>query len=312
MEQAKRYLDERIEEKFKLVEDKLRNSFQAIKKDNEFIKNKIKELGENIDRSNSAKVFTELDKFKAEVKIDLNQIAEQISNSTAELKDIEIEPINEDIKQIKRELNKKDIRNDIRDQLRKEIYAEFEKKINNEFEKFSDTTKDIKQNVSAYKKEVLNRVDYATENLEETSNGLKQIIEEEKEAFARTVKSRNDSLEREFSKLKDKISEKLYASFEERDEKIKKLEGQMAYFKGKLKEDKVPEIPNFKEIERQRKEMEKAAKALQVEKEKTDKKKPFFIRVLTGKKVPAKDFKKLDKEKEKGFSKRIVRSLSEK
>jgi hypothetical protein len=85
--------------------------------------------------------------------------------------------------------------------------------------------------------------------------------------------------------------------------------------KGKVNSD-VPVIPEFKEVEKQRKEMEKAARTLEIEAEKAgskDKKKPFFIRVLTGKRASAKkDFKKLDKDDGKTFSSKIVDSMSKK
>lgn len=312
MEQVRKYLDERIDEKINLIEDKLRNSFQAIKKDNEFIKDKIKELGESIASSNSVKVFREFDKFRADIKVDFNEIKSNVEKSISEFKKNEVEPLGKEFGALRKEISKQNVKEDIKNHLRKEVYAEFEKKIDKRFEKISSVEKEMKKDVSSYKKEVLGKTDYAIENLNATASGLRKNIEDEKEAFARVVKSRNSSLEREFSQLKNKISDKLYASFEERDEKIVKLERQVSYLKGKVNSD-VPVIPEFKEVEKQRKEMEKAAKTLEVEAEKADKKKPFFIRVLTGKKASAKkDFKKLDRDDGKTFSSKIVDSMSKK
>jgi hypothetical protein len=328
MEQVKKYLDERIDQKFNLIEDKLRNSFQAMKKDNEFIKDKIKELGESVASSNSARVFREFDKFRADVKVDFNEIKGNVEKSISEFKKNDVSPLKEEFGALKKEISKQNVKNEIKGQLRKEIYSEFEKKIDNKFEKFSGVAKETSKDVASYRKDVLNKTNYAIENLNATSNSLKQVVEGEKEAFARVVKARNSSLDKEFSKLKVNISDKLYSAFEERDQKIEKLERQVSYLKGKVKEvnvevvEKAPEIPHFKQIKDvPQKKSKETVKVVE------DKQKPFFIRVLTGKfgksdKIeekksdkkmvkPTKEFKKLGQESDKGFFSSIVDSLSD-
>jgi hypothetical protein len=311
MEAVKGYIDEKVEDKFKLIENKLRNSFQAVKEDNELIKEKLKELGEGIEASNSRKVLKDFDKFRAEVLMDLDQIKDQIKNNAEELRINSIVPVKDEVKAMRKELNKKNIKEDVKNQLRKEVLVEFEKKIDNRWKEFSEESKEMKKNFnqeaeslrgifadkvslvnhegeslksafsrklselkkenSSYKKELSNKTTYAIENVNATARALKDHFEAEKEAFARNVKSRNNALEKEITIVKEKISDKLYESFKERDEKILKVERQIAYLKGKLRGEDVSEIPEIKKVE-----SKKSVKS-------KDEQKPFFIRVLTGK-----------------------------
>ena len=54
-------LEKKIEEKFNIIESKLRNSFQCVKKDVDSVSTKIQEFNHLIDKTSARKVLNEFE-----------------------------------------------------------------------------------------------------------------------------------------------------------------------------------------------------------------------------------------------------------
>lgn len=213
------HIDQRIEGRFEIIENKLRNSFQAIKQDNDFIKKKIQELNTIFENSNSKKVMTDFDKLKSDTTLDFNDLKKTITSN---------------VENLRKEINKKNIKEDVKSTLRKEVYSEFEKRIDKKFEKFENCSKDIKNDFSFHKKDIQKQVDCMGERVNDFQDSINRNVEEKAQTTVKEVKTQNSSLKSDVSKWKRYFSERIDEDLKARDEKITKLERQIAYLKGRI------------------------------------------------------------------------------
>lgn len=213
------HIDQRIEGRFEIIENKLRNSFQAIKQDNDFIKKKIQELNTIFENSNSKKVMTDFDKLKSDTTLDFNDLKKTITSN---------------VENLRKEINKKNIKEDVKSTLRKEVYSEFEKRIDKKFEKFENCSKDIKNDFSFHKKDIQKQVDCMGERVNDFQDSINKNVEEKAQTTVKEVKTQNSSLKSDVSKWKRYFSERIDEDLKARDEKITKLERQIAYLKGRI------------------------------------------------------------------------------
>jgi myosin heavy subunit len=215
MEHLNEGINNRIEEKFNLIENKLRNSFQAIKQDNDFIKKKIQELNILFETGNTSKVLTDFNKLRAETNLDFADLKKTLTSNIESLK--------------------KNIKEEVKTSLRKEVYSEFEKKIDKKFEKFEKTSKNTKDDFSFHKKDIQKQVDCMGKRVNDFQDSLNRNLEDKKTETVNQVKTQNSSLKRDVSNWKRYFSERIDSDLKARDEKITKLEHQIAYLKGRIK-----------------------------------------------------------------------------
>lgn len=339
--EMQRVVDSRINEKFNIIEDKLRNSFHAMKNDNELIKSRIKELSELIEKSSTNKVLIEMDKLRANVLLDINQIKENTKKSLLDFSQNDIMPLRKEVKDLRSEINKKNLKEDIKNQLRKDLLTEFEKKIDKRFEKFDNKTKEVKDEVAEYRKSTLKKAEDLYSSFEESSNSLKESLENTNENFIGKVRKESSSLKRDFSSWRKYFDEKIDDKLNEKDERIEKLERQISYLKGRINslggKDVKDEKKGIESIFGKlmeglssedvvvEKKLAKPAKKKSVKVEnKRDKTRGFFSGIINSladdvskeqkkqeRVVRIKNSKKLNQESDKSFMDKIVDSLSD-
>lgn len=326
MVNVQEHIDQRIEGRFEIIENKLRNSFQAIKQDNDFIKKKIQELNTIFEGSNSKKVLNEFDKFRGDITIDFNDIKKTLTT---------------DVSALRKEINKKNIKEDVKTTLRKEVYSEFEKRIDKKFEKFENCSKDIKSDFTFHKKDIQKQVDCMGERVNDFQDSINKNVELAASTTVKEVKTQNSSLKSDVSKWKKYFSERIDEDLKARDEKITKLERQIAYLKGRInsnseqefvvevtKEKEVKKSANVKVDQKKNAILEKRTKLREmfanivnsladsdseVKSKPVEKKKEAYVSVIkpleNKKKIVIS--KKLEKTNDKSFISKIVDSLSD-
>jgi hypothetical protein len=337
--EMQRVIDSKVDEKFNIVENKLRNSFHAMKNDNELIKSRIKELAELIEKSSANRVLVEMDKLRANVLLDNNHVKESLKKSLDDFNQKDITPLRKEVKDLRSEVNRKNLKEDIKNQLRKDLLTEFEKKIDKRFEKFDHKTNDVRNDVVEYKKSTFKRAEDLYGSFEESSNSLKEALENTNENFVRKVRKDSSSLKRDFSSWRKYFDEKIDGKLSEKNERIEKLERQISYLKGRINSLGGKEVANKKGIESifgklmeglssedvvvEKKLAKKPAKKVKVE-TKRDKARGFFSGIINSladdvskeqkkqeRVVRIKNSKKLSQESDKSFMDKIVDSLSD-
>ncbi|VVB79379.1 Uncharacterised protein [uncultured archaeon] len=155
-------LDKKIEDKFEIIESKLRNSFQAVKIDMASISTKIQELNSLIDKTGARRVLTEFEKLKANVILDVNDIRKKTSDSLTSFCDREIKPLKSQIDKLEKK--------EIKSSLKIELTQELNKKIEQKFEKFEKRTEQLRKDVEGYKR-------YSDEAIENKFNSYKENLD---------------------------------------------------------------------------------------------------------------------------------------
>ncbi len=216
MVELREIINKRIDERISIVENKLRNSFQAMRKDNEQIRNILKDLDERI-KSSSAK---SVDSLEFEKKIsELNKTVETKFNENKE-----------DLSKLKKEISKEDLKKNLSKEIlnelkpyfsdlskkQKEEFKELDKdnlkKISKNFDSFNEKSEDLKKDFLMFKHEFIGlRNDW-----EDTKNNLgrelKELLRQTEKGFERplndlrnqivSLKARNTVLTRELNSLK--------------------------------------------------------------------------------------------------------------
>ena len=348
MNEAKNYIDEKVENWFKAIEDKLRNSFHDARADNDSIKLKIEELKKIIVSRNS-KDF-ESEKFMAETRQKLEELAKKVSRKGIDLIGLDVERIDKDIKGIRNSFakqaeldliksqleTKKQQKNDIKREVTNELHDIFEKKIDSRFAKFLDKSIELRKDVLKYRK-----------NSEHQLNNIKNQFESEKIEIVADFQARIDKLiqaskekekkmTEEFNHNKENILTNFHNTQEELIKNTNKTSSSMKrevtlwknYFKNKLEYDLKKRDERIEILERQisylkgRINLVSKGKFIEEQKEEKEaKKKGLFSGMIDGlsddseketketKKAAKKDSKQTKKVKEPVKHQKIVKKL---
>jgi DNA repair exonuclease SbcCD ATPase subunit len=192
---------EMIERKFESIEDKLRNSFQGIKKDKEKLEKDIVSLQDQLNNINYNKEISEL---RVYFQKEINLLKERFFDSE------------EKTKKLDSKLNKQDLRGSVK----KELESIFDKKFDKELKKQKDKVEDEKN-------EILLKI----KQLEKSFDGE---IKSQESRSEKVVDQINSSLEKLQSEFKKKIVDSRQESLDE----IETLKHQIAYLKGKVGKQK--------------------------------------------------------------------------
>jgi hypothetical protein len=160
-------LNRLIDEKFNLIESKLRNSFQAVKSHNESIMNKVQDLENLFDKAGAKKLLVEFEKLKANLILDINDVKKQTSDSISNFTEKEIKPIKKQVLN----LEKKEIKSALKTELSKEL----ENKIDKKFEKFEKRTEAIRKDVLGYKKYADDAIESKFDSYRENADKLAKL-----------------------------------------------------------------------------------------------------------------------------------------
>lgn len=200
MDESKNYVDERIEKWFKLIEQKLRTSFQAAKADNTAIKASIVDLKKLLTGRNSKDKDNE--KFMSEVTSKLEELSKKINKNGFDLKSIDIERIDKKLVDMNKtfakasEINvlKKSIETskqqkaDIRKEVTSELYDIFEKKIDARCDKYAEKAKETRKDVAAYRKSSEARIESLKHEFDAAKRDYLNILEKERREHAFALK----------------------------------------------------------------------------------------------------------------------------
>jgi len=246
MEDMKNYIDKRIDEKVAVIERRLKNSFQAMKKDNEFIKEKLA-LIENNSKEDFEKVSKEI--------LRLDEEDASFKEKTASLDSVVIK------------------NNEILVEL-----AKINQRIDNLTKDFGDATKlfvkdavSTKQKVEEIKKSMNSKLEEKDVNKlkDEWFNGNLALINEINLAKEQV----RDVEKKVISDVK-----KLNSEVKEKEEKLSKIDNQIVYLKGRVKSNGNNEVKEKKSIFSRIKLKKKVSE----EKEVKEEKKSIFSKIVDG------------------------------
>ncbi len=183
-EYIEKIVNRKIECKFLVIEQKLRNSFQEMKKDNDSIKQKLQDIEKVFEKSN--------------INRELSKIRESFSKET--------EDLNKNLSEYKRKLNLLDSKiskKDIKSEVKKEIYPLFNNKLIDSNEKQrKDIQTEIQETKDLFRDQIDTQnilIERASEKLEREFSDFKKEIEKDFSKFNR----RND---RNIRKLRGEVS----------------------------------------------------------------------------------------------------------
>lgn len=249
MEPVREYLERRVNEKFNMIEDKLRNSFREIRRDNEIIKDKISALDNNIKNSSYGRLLRELDRVKSEMSKNHREILDKINKEIGELRNNEVKKNTENIKSIDKELRKDDLKGTIRKDLQKEIDEKLKKDVGNLKEIEKNMKKDIstyKENISSSMTTIVNERDARMKEIEKELATLSKELKKEISEISKkgiiyikdsangkkndTIKEPPRSLKKEAKKTEKKIEKEDNKKSGKNNKKVKKLDKQENFF----------------------------------------------------------------------------------
>ncbi len=241
-------VDSKIEDHFRVIEFKLRNSFQAIKKDNDLIKAKISELNGLFDRSNFKKISVEFQKLKKEVSESLDKIRKENKEDISKFAQAELRPIKESLSK----LDKKNIKKS----LQKEISYLLDKKVDSKFDTFKKRTEQIRKELNSLVKEgsesikdlsdkqksfVIRANKDVKSDLNLTRTSFRSELDSQRTQIEETQKKLNDQIENLNKLIQDErdyalnnIKSNIKSVETSRKEEINKINRQIGYIKGRL------------------------------------------------------------------------------
>lgn len=206
-------LDKKVEDKFNIIESKLRNSFQGVKKDIDSISIKIQELNNLIDKTGARKVLTEFEKLKANTILDVNDIRKKTSDSIVTFSEKEIKPLKAQIKKLEEK--------EIKSSLKTELTQDLNKKIEQKFEKFEKRTEQLRKDVEGYKK-------YSDEAIENKFNSYRENLDKlnklEQKIVKDSIKKQENYIRKESNYMKSEIETANYAFRNEIDNQSRAIE----------------------------------------------------------------------------------------
>lgn len=239
-------ITKKVEENFRLVEDKLRNSFGAIKRDNENLRallaNLDKKLNILADRKLEVSGFKEnINLIKKELKLQLEEFNKNCSDldSKNQKKIIAIEKAISEKgieKKVYNELLKKvnlkfsELSNKQKEDL-KSLQKENLNKLNRGFDKYNDRTEYLKKEFIMFKNEFVLLRESVDNWKKEIARELKELVEDKEEAIfvsikdlrnqINALKARNTILTREINGFKGNGSKELIEEIRTKDKKKK-------------------------------------------------------------------------------------------
>lgn len=265
MDKIEFYMDNKIGEKFEVIETKLRNSFQAMKVDNIEIKEKIKDIEKFLEDSDAAKLMKDFDNFKAEVLMDLNDLKKSLTKSIDDLDEKAMRPLEAKMVELTKKISKQDLKNTIK----KELYGDFDARLDKKYVKFSDKVSSIKGDIASYKRRVEENAKQAEEMADNIKNALREEMDNHAKSLSKSVSNYSSSSKRELSNTKINLARNLQSETKLREEEIAKLENQIRYLKGRItslsnQETKVEDVKK-EDVKKETKEKFKAKKLQKVE-----------------------------------------------
>ncbi|MEI7718977.1 MAG: hypothetical protein WCI72_03850 [archaeon] len=249
------------DERMELIEEKLRNSFRAVKADNDEIKKKIEELANAAKNSTFSKDIADLNKkvttnddsfrkFKKDVSVDglRREVVKEVLPMFSEKIKVGLQSITKENNEMRKDLKafKDKWASSSEEKLNKgleEMRANFKKldatakenQISN-IKLFEKQNSRSKSEIKAIKKSSRREIDAQNKLIDLYSAKLEEYSGELDEDFRRNKKEILSSSERKFNALKL-----------ENDEELTRLRGQIAYIKGRVnKEIGVEEKPVVK------------------------------------------------------------------
>jgi hypothetical protein len=205
--------DKKIEEKFNVIESKLKNSFQGVKRDIDSISIKIQELNNLIDKTGARKVLTEFEKLKANTRLDIEDIRKKTSDSVISVSEKEIKPLKAQIKKLEEK--------EIKSSLKAELTQDLSKKIDQKFEKFEKRTEQLRKDVEGYKK-------YSDESIENKFNSFREnadkFIKLEQKLLKDSLKKQENYIKKESNYLNSEIETANYKFRNEIDNQSRLIE----------------------------------------------------------------------------------------
>lgn len=234
MVEVREIINERVEERLAVIEQKLRNSFRNMRIDNEESKKSLKEVIDNLQGFSRERVLQsvfdeEMKKLREEIKAikkDLEMdFEDKYSSSSKRIKSLEKELSDVDLSERVRKSVLKDIEKRLSEILKKqkeklkEISKENDKKISKEFDKYKNKADDIKKEFVMFRNEFVVLRESLDKWKIEIGRELNSLVEEKEETFEsrikdlrnqiNSLKARNTILTKELNELKGKNSKKL-------------------------------------------------------------------------------------------------------
>jgi DNA repair exonuclease SbcCD ATPase subunit len=198
-----------IERKFESIEDKLRNSFQAIKKDKEKLE---KELSSLQDQLNNMSYSKEISELRVYFQKEINLLKERVFDAEDKTKKLDSK------------LDKQDLKGSVK----RELESIFDKKFDKELERQRNKVEDEKNEILVKIKQLEKSFDGEIRNQESKTD--------------RSIQQAQDSLEKLQVDFKRKIADSRQESLDE----IQSLKRQIAYLKGRVgkEQEAKPTQPN--------------------------------------------------------------------
>ena len=271
------FIDKKIDERMEVIESKLRNSFKAIKDDNDEIRKKIDNL--SIAVANSSKDLGSLKETVSKEAVDLNKkIASSDDSFKKFKKDVsadslrrqvvtEVIPIfNEKIKAGLQSITKenKEMRKDL-SAFKSKWTSASEEKLNKgleemraNFKKLDDEVKSVAiNNIKLFEKQN----NYSNSEIKAMKSSMRKSVDAHAsliDQYSTKLEDYSAELEADYNKSKREIlasSERKFNALKtESEEEIAKLRGQIAYIKGRVnkelgaEEETKPVAPKLKEV----------------------------------------------------------------
>ena len=251
-ELIEKIVETKIQDKVSLVESKLRNSFRAVKEDNDQIKKSLANLTEAIRRREEA----------GGLKEEVRQLGLRIDKRVTE-----DDQLNAKLDVIRKEISKEGVK----DSVKKDLSEHFDKKISNSVEKLDKRAKELREEMGNYKKSVnaifesnssIIEKEYADKEKEidaKIDRQIKSIDKYKKDisfefgVFKRATNSQvnehklvvdnnssrieayshelQEGYERSKKEIKSAVEKKIDVL---QNEDIRKLQGQISYLKGRI------------------------------------------------------------------------------
>ena len=175
-----------IDRKFQVIEDKLRNSFQAIKKDKEEMEKKISVLSSNLNKIGSGEEIGEL---RAYFQKEINFLKEKVSENAEKTE----------------KLDSKIDKTDIKSNVRKEIEPIFDKKIEKQREKSQEEKEKLEKRIKELENEFNSDIRQQELNTERTIDKIENSLRKLQEEFERKISNSEKKNLEEIKTLKRQI-----------------------------------------------------------------------------------------------------------
>jgi ParB family transcriptional regulator, chromosome partitioning protein len=227
MRNINKLIDKKLEYKLIFIENKLKNSFHAIKQDNQSIRDSLGLNNKKIEFLSQNKVFKS--DFEQELKKEMEKCFNELRKNYSDLSE-KIEANTEEIQTLEKNLSEKDIKGKLKKELSqelKQLFSELSKKQKKElkeldkenarkleknFKKYNERVEYLKKEFIMFKNEFVTIRESLEKWKKDIGIELKEVLEEEKKENENSFKSirnqvnslktRNTILNKELNSLK--------------------------------------------------------------------------------------------------------------